>query len=493
MPAGGNHCPRQKVGIILRQVSVAILTDRHPFAATKPDLTAGASGRDKEDGMRKILLATAALMSISLSAEHAFGQAKTQLTPDPSLVPPAPGTYVVNLGVRMNFYAGIIGNYNANSNTVPTPGDTTTTFKTGTIEFGEYARIYPSFDAVAANGLKYGAAAEIRQNSAGSATSSASGSGSGATLFWRNAWGYIGTDQTGTIRVGTPTNVGNLFLVGSMEGFNDGGWDGDVPGLFNGVNVPTWPVFEEGGTFNNTTKVVYLSPNFAGFDFGVNYEPNQSYSGESSFCTGGVPSPSCGTLIAGSPTQQPNRLNTVNAAVRYRATFGAFGVAAFGEYMNAGHVNDGVTPAVGNLFQPISAGSVGAQLTFGGLAVGGWVGGGNINLDTYGPLPQGANSSIAYIVGAQYTIGNVVMGFHWFDSWNPGNQTSSTVSTLGTMNEYGFAAGGTYNLVPGVAIYASYLYGKRRQGGWDFIAGAEGTGNNTVQAQGFALGTQFNW
>ncbi len=45
------------------------------------------------------------------------------------------------------------------------------------------------------------------------------------------------------------------------------------------------------------------------------------------------------------------------------------------------------------------------------------------------------------------------------------------------------AAGATYILVPGVKLFASYLYGTRHQGGYDYLSGAAGPAYNNTQAQ----------
>jgi hypothetical protein len=44
-----------------------------------------------------------------------------------------------------------------------------------------------------------------------------------------------------------------------------------------------------------------------------------------------------------------------------------------------------------------------------------------------------------------------------------------------------------------VKLFASYLYGTRWQGGYNFVTGAAGAANNKVQAQVFAIGTWLYW
>ena len=438
--------------------------------------------------MRKLLLATVAMLGASMGL--AYAASESPMTPEASQATPTPtpGNIVIHLNGRVNTYFGIVGDYNAYSN----GGN-----KVQNTGGGTYARLFPGFDGIAANGLKYGAAMEIRNDPGVGTSNNARG-----TLYWQRQYVYLGTDQIGTFRFGSADGPASLFLTGTMESFNDGGWDGDAPGLFTGVNVPLWPAFGDYGGIYNTTKLVYLSPQFAGFDFGLGYEPNTGGGSLNSECPGGVAGVGCDRLSSTTDTASlGRRRNTVDVAVRYRGTFGAVGLAAYANYLGGGRVgdaNDAVTgpntPGTYTTYKDLSAGAGGAQVTFGGFSVGGWVGGGQINLPT-GLEPSGGKSSIAYIAGAQYVTGPLTVGFHWFDSWFAGHygfQSDGSFVNSGE-NDYGVAAGGTYALVPGVSVYLSYLYGKRKQNGYDFINAVGGTGNNVVQSQGLVIGTQFNW
>ena len=79
--------------------------------------------------------------------------------------------------------------------------------------FGEFARIYPAFDGVTPNGIKYGAALEIRQNSGGIGINNAFANGNGVagnTLYWRRQTGYVSMEKLGTIRFGQTDGVQGL-------------------------------------------------------------------------------------------------------------------------------------------------------------------------------------------------------------------------------------------------------------------------------------------
>jgi hypothetical protein len=51
----------------------------------------------------------------------------------------------------------------------------------------------------------------------------------------------------------------------------------------------------------------------------------------------------------------------------------------------------------------------------------------------------------------------------------------------------------TYNIAPGLALLAEYLYGPRYQGGFNFVSGSPGPDCNNVKMQTAGIGLQFRW
>ena len=101
---------------------------------------------------------------------------------------------------------------------------------------------------------------EIRIDGAGNFAGSSSGnpgisgnSGSG-TLFWRRDFGYVGTAQAGTLRMGQTDGPMSLFLIGTFDDFATGLFNGDIndagvgAGGFSGV-VPWWPFPDVGNEY----------------------------------------------------------------------------------------------------------------------------------------------------------------------------------------------------------------------------------------------------
>ncbi len=521
--------------------------------------------------MRKLLLASAAALGVSMGASgYADAQVvySSNLGGDTSVAGantgpgqassedgqsfPTPGTVTVRLNGRFRFYIGEVSNNSARTNFTTLPssaagqGSSSATTnnisagynKTGNNGVVNYVRLYPGFDGVAANGLKYGASVEIRQDNGGTAGGGSFGSISGSNihngeLYVRREWGYLGGDKFGTLRVGASDQVTSLFLTGTFETFNDGGLDGDVTfGFFNSANLLNFPFADQGGLYT-TNKIVYVTPQFYGFDGGVDFEPNTSAVGsDASNCpagpgigqtltsSGGAAAAGCSLLTSTSTGDVARRRNTYDALLRYRGTFGPLGVAATASYTGSGRVQD--SGVQGSTVDPkhfpledLSVGDFGLVLTYGGFSAGG-----NYQIGRYSNVGSGYGQLVskgqpdanALIVGATYTIGPVIFGAHYLWSWgegdaqtatgySPSNNTVKEIfnSTTGLVAggqrfETGAAAGATYSLAPGVALYLSYDWEQRKQNGFNFITGqSNNPNNNKTDANAFAVGSSFAW
>src|SRR6201747_1987646 len=101
----------------------------------------------------------------------AAGTLSTIYAPNVNAVP-APGTIVIRLNGRVEadvtaLYSGVNTGVNANG----TPNG----FKVNPVGITSYMRLYPGFDGVAANGLRYGAAVEVRENFGAATTGTTNG------------------------------------------------------------------------------------------------------------------------------------------------------------------------------------------------------------------------------------------------------------------------------------------------------------------------------
>ncbi len=177
---------------------------------------------------------------------------------------PTPGTMVVRLGVRV--FTDISGSWSNLNQVTTTRRDNEKLYPQ---QFGEYMRIYPGVDAMAANGLRYGAAVELRQNFVSPTATTGANGGTGytstQTVYVRRAFAYLAGDSWGIVRfgemdglIGTYDNGGQttgVFLspTGTIVG-------GDLQSM-NVGNAYMTPFFaaQSGNEYGNT-KFVYLSP-----------------------------------------------------------------------------------------------------------------------------------------------------------------------------------------------------------------------------------------
>lgn len=439
--------------------------------------------------MRKLLLASVAALGLYGGMSTDVAQAQSF----PTVGSPTPGNVVVRLNGRFRFYAGFGWDRD-----MQTPG-----YKANTYKFQNYARLYPGFDGVAANGLKYGANMEIRSDNGGAAVATPSGqSPSHGELYFRREWGYVGTDQLGTLRFGSTDNPSSLYITGNFENFNDGGWNGDAPGFIAGNAQLVWP-FSDVGNMYTTNKVVYLSPQIFGFDLGVSYEPNTQNLTASNGCPGAIGT-GCNNLTSGvTLADVTRRKNTWNPLLRYRGSFGAFGIAATAAYIGSGSVQNGGNPTLAK-YDGLSVGDFGAAITFGGLSVGGKYQFGRVNNGAFTLLRSGQKDEEAWNAGLSYTVGPWIVGADYVDVISAGYTVgNSTAAALGERRETGIAAGATYSIAPGLALFLSYLWDVRKQGGYNFVTGngagapgitsAEYSQHNKINAQAATIGFGFAW
>ncbi len=472
--------------------------------------------------MRKLLLATVAgLGAWGAAANDASAQTASPIysngsvttynggTALPTVGAPTPGTVVVRLNGRIRFYGFAAWDRDANNpNSANATGN-----KVNTYGFAEYGRLYPGFDGIAANGLKYGANLEIRQDAGGPAGGGTAGSISGennvrSKLYFRRVWGYLGTDAIGTVRMGAVDQPTSLYLTGNYENFNDGGWNGDAPGFITSNVAPAWP-FADVGSYYTTNKLVYLSPSLFGFDFGASYEPTTANTSGSVNCA--IPAAGCDALSSTSiNAETQRRRNTFDMLVRYRGSFGPVGVAATAAYVTGSHIQDNSglaftnNPLVATGLRPnydgLSVGDFGAAVTVAGFSVGGHYMTGRWNGYIGGLVPKGLPDGNAWILGTSYTFGPAIVGAQYFVSETAGDLSNAYFGRM--RREQGLAVGGTYSLAPGVSFYLSGLLGERRQNGYNFLSGAGVTAasgpagqaqSNKVTSSVVSLGTAFSW
>ena len=457
--------------------------------------------------MRRNLLASAAILGGFVYAGGAYAQQVTLpaplpdaraiasgVNPDASSVP-QPGSVVVRFGGQVDAMMSAFTDSGQKTPAVATAG--TAMAKSATYGFSDLIRLFPTVDGVAANGLRYGAFIEIRTENyiaygGGNNTSVSAADRNGNQLYLRRDWGYIGLPNIGTLRLGKGDGAGGLFDTGTFQNFDSGGWNGDPPNQLSGNTQPVFPFQGGVGAFYATDKITYLSPQVYGAELGISYEPStSSNSYQSSTIVNSINTASLdSSSIVG---DLHRRRNVINPEVRYRNVFGPLGVALEAGYYKGATVSyDGVATSAIQRYKGWDFGDYGIALTYGGLTFGGHVMEGAFAGQGQ-EAPQGTRNAFAYIGGASYTVGPIIVGASFFQYNFAGNSGTTPVliaAKVGQERDRGIAVGGTYTITPGVSLMLTYLYGEKKESNYDLLDSIAGSANNNkTRAQ--LLGTEF--
>jgi len=442
--------------------------------------------------MRNFLMAATAIAGVAVAMT---GTAQAQMPNQPIVSDsfgqngnggdyPAPGTVTVRIRARVDVEAG----YGTDSGTVGKAGVTNLAgtgqagngYKNQGQFFGSAVRIYPGADGVAANGLKYGGAIELRQSGGGG-----SGSSGSNTMFVRRSFLYFAGGWGKVIAGANDGGLGQLINVGALEAFDwTGGLNGSTQFLNGGVQ-PSWTFWENGGAYVYN-KITYLTPAFAGFKGGISYEPNTTTNDNGT--NANQASGESNTLSSGL-THTANRRNTFEAAVTYGGSFGPAAISAEG-----GYVGSGVVANSGNFFgnEPKAKGlgmwDAGLNITYMGFTVGGHAAGGQVGTN-YALLRSGQKNNESFLIGANYQIGTVIFGGHYLNQLSAGSFNVNNT----TLHEIGGAAGAAWDWAPGSTAYVSAVYIDRKQNGIDLLNGGAGTYNNNVVGRYLMVGNVFKW
>jgi hypothetical protein len=408
---------------------------------------------------------------------------------------PAPGTVVIRLNGRVQMEFG--GAWSS-ADRVTIGG---TRFEVNPVNEASYMRLYPGVDGMSTNGLRYGAAIELRENFGPAPTGpnpNASGYNLSQTVYVRRSFVYMGTDQLGIVRGGVADGVIGLFDGGV---FTSQTWDGGI-GQFNGGQAKAWGVgnamnvpfvwLSQAGAEYDNAKIVYLSPQFYGFDFGVQYAPNQ-FNGYTGCAT---PAQTCVQTSTGTDTSR--WLNQIAVGARYQGTFSGVGLKGMVVYQTAGKESSGlpggaVNPSLaGNpsnfRYDNLSFVNAAAAVSFAGVTVAAdYIGGalnGQLNM-----RPQGGVSENAVVSGVTYQNGPMILGA---EVGIVNSQGDARLTNISQRRELEVAFGGTYTLAPGLALVAEYQYAQRHQGGFDFNTGTIGT-TRDIHGQALSIATVVTW
>ena len=425
----------------------------------------------------------------------------TRLYPPNTDAVPTPGTIVIRLNGKIQADFGF---YNSSADHIGA-------VKLNPVMVSSYMRLYPGFDGMAANGLRYGASIELRENfnnanavnqtaflpaaatTGVTVSSSGSSNTSTQTVFVRRSFTYVATDQAGIIRLGVTDGVQGLMDPGI---FTSQSWDAGV-GNFNGgtaqalqaanAQIPFIWVSQAGAEYGSN-KVVYLSPQFMGLDVGFEYAPNAGNGNQINGPTCSTGSVNCVNVSSGL-TGTPNWMNKFAFGARYQQVFSGIDVKLMGVYNVSGQQGSSTATKYNNL----SFANIGAAVSAMGFTVAAdWLTGAT-NSGQYALQPAGGKSANAVVTGLTYANGPLVLGAEvgMVDS-----QGAAAMVGKSQRHEFEVAFGGNYTVAPGLQIVGEYLYEQRHQGGWNFNAATSGGAAGTttdVKGQGVLISTVLSW
>lgn len=486
--------------------------------------------------MRKILLGTTAVVTAVLagvpmaSAQEAptvriggsiqaFGGYINQTAQQSS-----PGT---NAAVLPGALSGAAGNSALSTAAVSVPNNL------GSTGSGNFARL-GKFDFIAiptvsvivtgklANGLTYGGNIDLTFNNESRAylPGSTNALGTSRTVgAVDEAYVFLAHPRFGQVRFGDEDGVlGGLMNSGWITGFGTGGvlgvWE-NFQTRQGGNRTQTAP-----GGLGDNTKIVYMTPQFFGFDLGVSYAVNNGTGGGHG-CVNDIASSFCdrayafrGATAAGISARGGEvgvRRNEWQSALRYRGSFAGVGVSATVGYINAGAANDLTDLGVqARTMNDMQIWQFGAQLSYMGATVGAMYQFGDFNFFWGNPV-RGDRAAEQLVLGAQYTAGPVTVGVNYTNSLVEGGARFGFDPATGVMSRgvagrtaagalqstnqammrrWGLGIGGNYRLAPGLDLIAEYVYHGIRERGRDLDAGRAGI-QDRMFSNTFILGTRL--
>jgi predicted porin len=425
--------------------------------------------------MRKILLGTTAVVGLALVAQAANAQqARPAARPAPAAAPAAPpalpATSVAPTGTAAAVYqtpVGITGAGPHGSDGLPNRPETPTTsgiivrlggffdFSYGNVQddadkafvrntagsittakgrqrsdFRTESEINLYADGLAANGMRYGAVFELQMD----AMTSTAGTGTG--VDYDELYGFV-KGSWGELRFGQEDSAASLLQIrrpGTLWMGDSDAWDEFLANsgyIIAGV-----------GDGNDASKIIYLSPQFMGFDAGISYAANR-FEGEQST----IP-----TSTSNFQRDYTGLTNEISAALRYRGTFGPVGVGAsfVAQFADAGSLSANGAPIAAK-DQNITTYAAGLLLRAYGFAVGGDYTWGNYRTTpANGSVAQGVDGSSQWAAGITYTIGALTLG----GMYSQGTQDNG--GTVADRTQTYMGLGAAYVLAPGMTLFANY-------------------------------------
>jgi hypothetical protein len=306
-------------------------------------------------------------------------------------------------------------------------------------EFQLETEIVVRADGKADNGLLYGAKVEL-QNTAGTNSGIVTDE---ASVYLGGTWGRI---ELGDFDGAADTLAIYAPLIGIEQ------LDGDAydfltatPGAGSpnaGVTFGACPFFDiiKAPDSGDATKVMYLTPRFAGFQAGVSYATQSGNEAQSVVAFDNV----------------GGYKDFWEAGANYTGSFSGFSVA-LGVTGTGATGQDTTIP--GRSLEDFFAYQVGAQVGYAGFKVGGGYFDGD-DFNGVSGAPGTSEDTSAWHIGASYTAGPIAVGVTYADAEGyKGGPTVATGTPATYANDYKTYGGGVaYTLAPGFIVQADLMF-----------------------------------
>ncbi|PWC80970.1 hypothetical protein TSH100_28345 [Azospirillum sp. TSH100] len=295
-------------------------------------------------------------------------------------------------------------------------------------EFANRFRLTVTPTAKADNGLEYGARLRLRASN---------GTGNVRTTDADRAYMFV-NGSFGSIQAGV---VNGPSDDSGVIGPNVDGISGSPDGwVFNYYGVTSLPYVL--GSLRNlesgdaSTKIVYSTPSFSGFKLSAAYTPTYG---------------SSNTDINRRKNVTYNDIGEVQAY--YKGAFSGVGLEASVAYQ-FGQAPTG--------FEDLSSVHAGATVTYGAFAIGGsYAFSGDSG---YAKSHRGVDDNQVWLVGAQYTIGPVILAATYTDA-KGANVGTGAATAADYARAHVYQGGVTYAVAPGLTTGLEYSYVDNKSGG----------------------------
>lgn len=304
---------------------------------------------------------------------------------------------------------------------------------TRSTEFANRFRVTVTPVATADNGLEYGGRVRMR---------AANGAGNVRTMDADRAFIFVNSGF-GTLQAGTINGLSDEFgIIGpNVEGIAGGPDNNTVEFLGGSQTYSLLPTttnnFRAFASGDVGTKVIYLTPTFAGIQGGVSYTPRT------------------GDSHTSINRRQDNGgfQDVVEVGGTYTNEFGGFTIGASAFYQFGDAVDDG-TGAGATRFEELNSYHVGLNVGFGDFKVGGsYAYSGESGYDKSLTVKEKQD---IWIVGAQYATGPFILAANY--SQSKSNGTSPNTGFVAPVKAELYQAGVTYTIAPGLTTGLEYSY-----------------------------------